>query len=421
MSRTAHLLLAIVIAAAPIHAPRTDEFTSADLLGASVDLECLDYCIVGVCFWLTCGLTGCQVVTTPKVRHRWPDLVVQTNPQPGDMAWTELRDTLGAAAYSGASAITLALSGIPAGGGDMVTDTEHRSDAVRYSDASVIGSPMALITRSAVSMEDLHDTLSSMTVLDRDQQGLNDQPDPSSEIAAELDLTASIDAIAGSLDSVSSLLSDTLGMGFCPSQATPFLPYFLSELDAVGWRTGIPDKYAPQSFIPGATAIGNWPLNTWGSVFPRTGFVIQNDPVKLSAVIAQRAIDITTDGAAPHVYIPFGYSGHREVTFGDYGQGEVECLIDGGRWSSDAEGNESCTPRRSVQWLPRADAATDRWQMVSPTTGQCERFGSADPRWSAGRISQDGRYAWNYWRQYECCLEGPGVFLSSISTPAVCF
>lgn len=444
MKRLTVALLALTLSVTPPRGPHAGEFTSADLLSASFDRECLDYCIIGLCFWLTCGLTGCSVVTTPKVKHRWPDLVVQANAQPGDMAWTELRETLGTASYTGASALTMALAGAPAGGGDLVTDTAQRSDGVRYHDTSVIGSPMALITRSAVSAAELRTTLTALANQEEGYLSGITPPSPtavaaavSPEIATALNAASSVADIANTVNSfvttleglqtLSELGSAGIGFGFdigsafCPSQARPFLPYYLSELDVIGWRMGIPDRFAPESLIPGATAIGNWPLNTWGSVYPRTGFVTQTDPTKAAAVAAQRAIDITTSPAAPHVYIPFGYSGEREVTFGQRGLDQTECLLGGGRWEIDGENDGNCHPRRSVQWLPASNAATDVWQMVSPVTGQCDHFGSADPSWSHGKQSTDHRYAWNYWRQYQCCLEGPGAFLYSISIPSVCF
>lgn len=65
------------------------------------------------------------------------------------------------------------------------------------------------------------------------------------------------------------------GQIYCPSQAQAFDPYFLSGLDALGWRQGVPDNLFPPSYIPGLREIGKWPLNTWGAVYPRTGWTIQ--------------------------------------------------------------------------------------------------------------------------------------------------
>ena len=65
--------------------------TSADILAASADLDCLDYQVVGGCVWLRCGLFGCRTRVSVKVRHFIPDAVVTAYPARGRCPWTELR------------------------------------------------------------------------------------------------------------------------------------------------------------------------------------------------------------------------------------------------------------------------------------------------------------------------------------------
>lgn len=38
--------------------------------------SCLNYQIIGICFWLDCSLGTCQVDTTNKIEHLLPDAVV---------------------------------------------------------------------------------------------------------------------------------------------------------------------------------------------------------------------------------------------------------------------------------------------------------------------------------------------------------
>ena len=57
----------------------------------------------------------------------------------------------------------------------------------------------------------------------------------------------------------------------------------------------------------GLKEIGNWPLNTWGNVFPRTGMALQQEEPKAGAILAQRAGEITTRSAQPHVYVPLSW------------------------------------------------------------------------------------------------------------------
>ena len=95
-----------------------------------------------------------------------------------------------------------------------------------------------------------------------------------------------------------------LGFGglLCPSATTAFFPYYQSGIDALAWRTEIPEIFYGASVIPGLREIGNWPVNTWGSVHPRTGWTVQAEEPKAAAINAQRAGDIVTRGGQPHLY-----------------------------------------------------------------------------------------------------------------------
>jgi hypothetical protein len=81
------------------------------------------------------------------------------------------------------------------------------------------------------------------------------------------------DAIGHPLSTLSGVVS---GTGYlCESQTTAFFPYLQSALDAFVWCNGIPEMFYPASLILGLREIGSWPLQTWGGVYPRTGWTIQ--------------------------------------------------------------------------------------------------------------------------------------------------
>ncbi|WP_176377048.1 TraU family protein, partial [Escherichia coli] len=89
----------------------------------------------------------------------------------------------------------------------------------------------------------------------------------------------------------------------CDSPVTPAMPYFLSTLDSLVWRTGMPESLYPEALIPGKREIGSQAEeNLWGSVYPRSGFVMQTDDDKAAAVVAQRGADIISRTGEPHVY-----------------------------------------------------------------------------------------------------------------------
>ena len=105
-----------------------------------------------------------------------------------------------------------------------------------------------------------------------------------------------------------SLLPSAGGAGglVCPSQATPFVPYFQSGLDALAWRLGVPEMLYPASLIPGLREVGHWPLQTWGGLYPRTGWTTQAEEPKGAAINAQRAGDIVTRTGSPTSICRFG-------------------------------------------------------------------------------------------------------------------
>ena len=71
--------------------------TSADILTASANPDCLDYRIVGGCLWLRCGLGGCSTRASVKYRHYIPNAVVTAYPAARRSPWTEMRALDGAA------------------------------------------------------------------------------------------------------------------------------------------------------------------------------------------------------------------------------------------------------------------------------------------------------------------------------------
>jgi integrating conjugative element protein (TIGR03756 family) len=194
------------------------------------------------------------------------------------------------------------------------------------------------------------------------------------------------DAIGHPLSSLSGLVS---GVGLlCPSQTTSFFPYFQSGIDALSWRQEVPEIFYPASFIPGLRELGSWPLQTWGGVYPRTGWTTQAEEPKAAAINAQRAGDIVTRTGQPHVYVP--------VT-GSSGFGKV--------WPPGP--------------LVERDRRTGTWQMLVPRTeSSCNVFGTNDlaslTGWGGGRVDSAGDYVWNLWRPYKCCQRRGQWFLFSI-------
>lgn len=176
----------------------------------------------------------------------------------------------------------------------------------------------------------------------------------------------------------------------CPSETTPFTPYLLSTLDFIAWRLALPEMLFPQALIPGLREIGHWPLNTWQAVYPRHGFTTQSEDPKAGAVVAQRAGDIVTRHGQPHVYVP-------------------------------TASTQSAHAGLLVWWpgpLLETRCETGWFQMLLPLQPKaCEVFGQNDTlglSWADFKSDEQGDYAWNLWRPYQCCRIKGQVLLQLI-------
>ncbi len=297
----------------------------------SATLSCMRWMPIGACFWLHCSWHGCSVRTSIKVGHYNPDLVVSTYNELGGNPWAEIRVTLGLAQKTAANGLLGALLPVP------IDSAGNRTEGTSA----------------------------------RDHKNL---------------VYRETDAIGHPLSSLSGIVA---GLGLlCPSQTTAFFPYFQSGLDAVSWRQEVPEIFYPASLLPGLREVGTWPLQTWGSVFPRTGWTTQSEEPKAAALNAQRAGDIVTRTGQPHVYVPVtGSSGAMKV------------------WPPGP--------------LVEKDRTTGTWQMLLPRPeSTCNVFGTDDlaslTGWGGGRVDPEGDYAWKLWRPYKCCQRRGQWFLFSI-------
>ena len=158
------------------------------------------------------------------------------------------------------------------------------------------------------------------------------------------------------------------------------MPYYLSGLDFLAWRFGVPEMVYPEALIPGMREIrANG--DTWGNIYPRAGTVTQVHDYKASAVTAHRVADVVTNTFQPHVYIPIA-----------------------------KKDNQS-----NGEWFPppvkEGDAKTHKWQQLHPVTSQsCAIFPDNPP----SMLSENGSYAWALWRPYKCCKKRGQTFLYSI-------
>ena len=276
---------------------------TASIMASSASTSCLDYKVVGTCFWLFCTKFGCKIRTSTKIKHYIPEVVVSSYNHQAQNPWVEMN---------------FLSNGVK--GGDYQSPHKDYTKAT-FKNFDVIGHPQGAISQ---------------------------------------------------------MLNST-GY-YCKSQTTPFVPYYLSGLDFLAWRFGVPEMVYPEALIPGMREIrANG--DTWGNIYPRAGTVTQVHDYKASAVTAHRVADVVTNTFQPHVYIPIA-----------------------------KKDNQS-----NGEWFPppvkEGDAKTHKWQQLHPVTSQsCAIFPDNPP----SMLSENGSYAWALWRPYKCCKKRGQTFLYSI-------
>ncbi|ECO0902445.1 TIGR03756 family integrating conjugative element protein, partial [Salmonella enterica subsp. enterica serovar Newport] len=131
--------------------------------------------------------------------HFIPEAVVSVYQDKGENPWTEMK-TVSSASGGIENAVSSGLAGLSAGGGQSTAKRPQGSESLlstRFKYADAIGHP-------ATSL------------------------------------------IGGQIPGYS-----------CKSAATPLVPYFLSTLDSLVWRTGLPEALYPEALIPGKREIGS--------------------------------------------------------------------------------------------------------------------------------------------------------------------
>ncbi|MFW7269239.1 TIGR03756 family integrating conjugative element protein [Gluconacetobacter sp. Hr-1-5] len=106
--------------------------STATITMSALSPDCLDYRIVGICYWLHCSWYGCSVRTSVKIRHYVPDAVVSSYANTGANPWIDVRP--------------LSLPNPMAqAGGDGTTSHSNENDIARFKNADVIGDPAGVL------------------------------------------------------------------------------------------------------------------------------------------------------------------------------------------------------------------------------------------------------------------------------------
>ncbi len=308
------LMLTVVLAPVAVASVNT-----AQIVASAASVSCISWRVKGLCYWLLCSPWGCKVRTSIKVEHFIPQAVVSVYNAPGGNPWREMSQ-VSQAVGEVENMVTGALSGIVMGGGNhQLKIPGNRKNNLHFKYADAIGHPATAMMGGKIS-------------------------------------------------------------GYaCKSAATPFMPYFLSTLDSLVWRTGMPESFYPEALIPGKRELGySFRGNMWGNIYPRSGFVTQQDDNKAAAVVAQRVADIITRTGQGHVYQSL--QGNRKQ----------------GYWP----------PGEAVE---NTGSQNHQWQRIAPKmSASCAVFPD-----NSGEAAKDGNYVFALWQPYSCCQRRGQTFLYS--------
>lgn len=70
--------LAATVATVNLSFTASAAINSTAIVSSFLSPQCLEYKVVGICYWLLCDPHGCKIKTWDKVRHYVPDAVVSS-------------------------------------------------------------------------------------------------------------------------------------------------------------------------------------------------------------------------------------------------------------------------------------------------------------------------------------------------------
>lgn len=296
-------------------------------------LSCMDWEPVGACVWMTCAAIFCTFDVTIKVKNFAPDLVMQAYNYGADEPWEDSEEI------------------------NEIAQSDPDSSFVK-----------SLI--SAVENFDLSDfTLNG---------GFTS---PGHKLHHANLHHRAVDGYGNPALVAYMALADAMFGLVCAPETTPLMPYFISNLDSVSWRWGVPEILYPQGLGFGIYDLGS-PTNNYGNIYPRTSMTTQQDTFKTSVLGVFRAAHIVTRGGQGHIY--------------------QEVPRDGG------QGFFAPDP------LTEGDDESGMFQMLYPDVeSSCRSFPyGGEP--SASKRDTKTQYVWNFWRAYKCCDKGGAKLIYSV-------
>lgn len=385
--------------------------------------SCISYRVTGVCFFLRCTPFGCTVETSIRVSHYMPDVVVSTFNDQYIHPW---RDVGGAVSTIGDRIGSAMLNTPLDASGNTGEAKQSTAEPTTNKNADAIGNPVVLVNNVGTNLvvPGVTELMNFPSTLPQIMQEWATAPAslitnvPSEVVGWMTNPSTLLNTVTGASNLVGGMMPDIGSMSptasstgnqssfqgqlqqfktmldgaaasggdndlLCPSSADAFGVYFQSDADSYFWRSMIPlDLLYVGSWLPGYREVSQTGgLNTWGSIYPRQGQLVQQHPVKASAVFAKRVSTIILNPAQPHIY-------------------------------SRLRGKSP----RSYVWF--AQVADPKFSMVYPFPSGCTTFGENDSvslvSYGDGRTTPTNGHVWNMWTRYECCKRKTEIFLFAV-------
>ena len=248
-------------------------FTTLELATTTVAQlpSCLEYTIEGITLRMVIHWWGVSYFWTPHVSHYSPDLLEMSHRELQYFPYIEYRLLLAIPYYEFTrtvfSRLLATLLGfnvnVPMAGGHYLHDQFGKHQSVQFSDAMVIGHPVAMLIeaftfkgvklpqtnggggqRPQISQADVKAWLESWVTGDTNWPPVFSQALGYQEVLAMLANSPVIQQIKQLMLQIDAALSAVGGKvgdsPFCPVNSTPFEPYYLSGGDVYPWRIGYP-------------------------------------------------------------------------------------------------------------------------------------------------------------------------------------
>jgi integrating conjugative element protein (TIGR03756 family) len=453
-SQLAKRLAAALMPLAAMSPAQSEETSTKEIFTATISAvpQCFRWRPKGICLWLKCTWFSCNVESTFRVQHFTPDVTVSTWHDPATHPWKDYGRVIAQRLDGVGEKLIGGIGGagsvfrLDSAGTKTKNDRDTRNFIFRGTDA--IGNPANVVqgvltgnfgtgsgpdsvavptpaelarwftefpAQVAQQWASIPGGLMGSHMGVAQQQtsgwsGLLGLAGGAGAMAGQL--SGLYDSVIGAYTTAGNVLqlvdgggngggggggnagSGTSGSDFmCPPGIMPFGLAYQSDLDALFWRSFVPlENIYPATWLPGMREVGQGLLQTWGNVWPRQGATFQQDPVKGAAVLAQRAGDIISYRAQPHIYAPLQLDSDPSYRFFGF------------------------------QGIREHDSDQTRWQRVFPNPQRtCAAFGTNDSLSPAdfgdGQNLNSRGTVWNAWRRQDCCRKPSGgavFFLGTI-------